>query len=126
VSGRLGNDVRALDPGAVEALWELLGGDRDALAELADAFLDEAPNRLAEVRLGAERGDPVLAGRAAHTLKSNALTFGANDLAAVARSIELAVHDGVPADIGELVDRLDAAWPPVRAALVALRDRSLP
>ena len=39
-----------LDPDALRALSELLGGDREALAELVDAFLDEAPERLAELR----------------------------------------------------------------------------
>ena len=126
MSGRLDDDVRTLDPGAVEALSELLGGDREALAELVDAFLAEAPSRLAEVRLGAERGDSALAGRAAHTLKSNALTFGANELASISRSIELAERGGERADIRELGDRLDAAWPPVREALVALRDGARP
>jgi hypothetical protein len=33
-------DVRALDADAVRALYELLGEDREALAEIADAFLD--------------------------------------------------------------------------------------
>jgi hypothetical protein len=46
--GRADIDVPALDPVAVRALNELLGGDREALAELVDSFVDEAPERLAE------------------------------------------------------------------------------
>jgi hypothetical protein len=45
-------DVPALDPVAVRALNELLGGDREALAELVDSFVDEAPERLAELPAG--------------------------------------------------------------------------
>ena len=126
MSGRLDNDVHALDPGAIEALRELLGDDREALAELVDAFLDEAPSRLAEFRDGIEHGDAALAGRAAHTLKSNALTFGAHNLAALARDAEAAARDDPPEALRPHADRLDAAWPPVRDALAPLRDGTGP
>jgi hypothetical protein len=36
----------------VRALNDLLGGDREALAELVDSFVDEAPERLAALRAG--------------------------------------------------------------------------
>jgi HPt (histidine-containing phosphotransfer) domain-containing protein len=81
--------VHALDPKAGRALEELLGGDREALADLVDGFVDEAPARLAELRRGADPGDPALAGLAAHTLKSNGLTFGAVELASLCRRLEL-------------------------------------
>jgi hypothetical protein len=45
-----------LDPVAVRALYELLGGDREALVELADSIVDEAPQTLAEIR-----GEPSMA-----------------------------------------------------------------
>jgi hypothetical protein len=46
-----------MDPVAVRALYGLLGGDREAFVELVDSFLDEAPQRLAELRRGADQGD---------------------------------------------------------------------
>jgi HPt (histidine-containing phosphotransfer) domain-containing protein len=119
---RLDIDVPALDPAAVRALSELLGGDREALVEIVDAFVDEAPRRLAELRRGAVGGDAALAGRAAHTLKSNGLTFGAVELASLCRRLELAARDGELAGSHDLIDRVDAQWALVLPELEALRD----
>lgn len=109
------NDVQSLDPRAVRALTEMLGHDREALAELVVEFVEEAPRRLAEMR----SPDAVLAGRAAHTLKSNALTFGAAELAGRCRDVEIAARDGAidPA----LVDLAAAAWAGAEPELARLR-----
>jgi HPt (histidine-containing phosphotransfer) domain-containing protein len=108
------SDVQ-LDPGAVRALVAMVGGDREVVAEFVDEFLAEAPQRLAEMR----SPDPVLAGRAAHTLKSNALTFGATELAEICRQIELAARDDeIPQ---ETVARAGEAWARVRPELAGLR-----
>jgi HPt (histidine-containing phosphotransfer) domain-containing protein len=121
--GQADNDVHALDPDAVRALSELLGGDGEALAELVDAFVDEAPRRLAELRQGADQGDAVLAGRAAHTLKSNGLTFGAVEFAALCRRLEVAASANELADSRGLIDAVDGQWTRVREALTTLRNR---
>jgi HPt (histidine-containing phosphotransfer) domain-containing protein len=123
---RLDIDVRALDPDAVRALSELLGGDREALAEIVDAFVDEAPKRLAELRRGAEQGDVALAGRAAHTLKSNGLTFGAVELASLCRRLEAAARDDELDGSHDLIDRAEVQWALVRSELTALRDEGSP
>jgi HPt (histidine-containing phosphotransfer) domain-containing protein len=122
--GRLDNDVHALDRGALTALADLLDGDHEALAELADAFLSEAPTRLAELRLGAAEGDAALAGRAAHTLKSNAATFGALEFASLCRRVEEAARAG-EIERGS-IDRLEEQWTQVRDALIVLRDEGPP
>ena len=77
-----------LDSAAIASLIEMLGGDTEALAEIADEFLVEAPQRIAEINTGTASGDAILAQRGAHTLKANALTFGANALADVSRRVE--------------------------------------
>lgn len=59
-----------LDSVALTALSDLLGGDDDALADLAGAFLAEAPERIAEIRTAVDQNDAGLAHRAGHTLKS--------------------------------------------------------
>jgi HPt (histidine-containing phosphotransfer) domain-containing protein len=124
--GHLDNDVRALDPVAVRALYELLGGDREALVELVDSFVDEAPERLAELRRGAEQGDAALLGRAAHTLKSDGSTFGAVELASLCRRLEVAARANELAGSADLVDRVEAQWALVRHALADLRDGGPP
>jgi HPt (histidine-containing phosphotransfer) domain-containing protein len=109
------SDVHSLDPAALRTLSDLVGGDSEVLAELVGDFLAEAPQRLAEMR----SADAALAGRAAHTLKSNALTFGAAELASACRDVELTAREG---EVGAgLVDLADGAWARVRPELIGLR-----
>jgi HPt (histidine-containing phosphotransfer) domain-containing protein len=115
-------DVRALDADAVRALYELLGEDREALAEIVDAFLDEAPRRLAELRRGVDEFDAVLAGRAAHTLKSNSGTFGAVELVSLCRRLEVAAGGDDLAGSADLLDAVDTQWTLVSKELSELRD----
>ena len=89
---REGNQ-RALDPAALDALRELTGDDSDVLQEIVVAFLEDAPLRLEEIGRGIDEGDAKLVRRAAHTLKSNALTFGALTLADACRRLEEAAKD---------------------------------
>jgi HPt (histidine-containing phosphotransfer) domain-containing protein len=96
------------------------------MAELADAFLEEAPDRLAELRQGAEAGDAALAGRAAHTLKANGMTFGAVELASLCRRLETAARDGELDANRDLIDRAGAEWERVREALIAVRGGAPP
>lgn len=89
----------------------------DFVAELVDTFLQEAPGMLAALRQAQAAGDADAYRRAAHSLKSNSLTFGATALAAAARAQELGGIGSV-AD----VDALDAEYARAAAALKELRD----
>jgi hypothetical protein len=109
-----------LDRGAIRALTELLGDDRDALEDVVGTFLEEAPRRLADLRDGLARRDAAAAGRAAHTLKANGLTFGAQDLAAVCLRIETAARASDLADADGLLREAEAEWARVRPALANL------
>ncbi len=115
-------DVRVLDADAVRALYVLVGEDREALEEIVDAFLDEAPRRLAELRRGVDEFDAVLAGRAAHTLKSNGGTFGAVELVSLCRRLEVAARANDLAGSADLLDAADAQWTLVSKELTELRD----
>ena len=77
----------AIDPAVFAELQATAGAD--FVRELIDTFLEEAPPMLAELSdaLGAGRAEAFR--RAAHSLKSNASTFGAATLAAMARDLEL-------------------------------------
>lgn len=109
-----------LDPAAIQSLTDLFDGDPEVIAELVDAFRDEAPARLAELRSGMESGDLAVVGRAAHTLKSNAFTFGARELGEVCQELESAARDGRSDDAAPLVARVEPEWSRVRPALDAL------
>lgn len=58
--------------------------------ELVNTFLDEAPAILTDLKAAASDDEPDKFRRAAHSLKSNAETFGAAKLATLARDLELA------------------------------------
>ncbi len=114
--------ARTLDADAVRALYELLGEDRKALEEIVDAFLDEAPKRLAELRRGVDEDDSAVAGRAAHTLKSNGGTFGAVELVSLCRRLEEAARANDLAGSADLLHAVDVQWTRVSKELTALRD----
>jgi len=114
----------ALDDASLRALGDLVGDDPELVAGLVDVFLEEAPVRLAELSSGLERGDAVLLGRAAHTLKSNALTFGALELADLARRLELAARGGDLSEAQPLVTRIGLEWELVEPLLETLSRRS--
>ena len=85
----------------------------DFVVELVDTFLEEAPQMLAELRAAQAAGAAERFRRAAHSLKTNAQTFGAMPLGAQARALELG---GLPADAAG-IDALQAAYDSAAAAL---------
>ena len=93
----------------------------DFVVELIDTFLDEAPGMLAELRAARATGDADGYRRAAHSLKSNANTFGATALGAQAREIELAGL-GEPATDAARIAVLEAEYARAARALQELRD----
>ncbi len=87
----------------------------DFVVELVDTFGEELPGMLAELRDARAAGSAERFRRAAHSLKANALSFGAMPLGALARALEAG---GLPADAAA-IDALQAAGDD---ALAALRD----
>ncbi len=85
----------------------------DFVAELVGTFFEEAPQMLAELRAALAAGAAEPFRRAAHSLKTNAHTFGAMALGAKARELELG---GLPTDDAGLV-ALEAAYAEAAAAL---------
>lgn len=115
-----------LDPNALRSLADLLEGDRDAVREIVDAFVEEVPQRLADLRAGSGGKDAARVGRAAHTLKSNALTFGATRLGQLCLELETAARAEDLTRAPGLAGQIEAEWSRVEPALHALRDQGLP
>jgi len=88
----------------------------DFVVELVQTFFEEAPQMLAELRAAQAAGAAERFRRAAHSLKTNANTFGAAVLGAKARELELG---GLPADAGGM-DALQALYDEAAAALKEL------
>jgi HPt (histidine-containing phosphotransfer) domain-containing protein len=103
-----------IDPTTFSELQDAAGAD--FVVELVAAFLEEAPQILRELRAAYETGSVEPFRRAAHSIKSNSLTFGATTLAAMARELETG---GLPADRAP-IDALERAYDAVAVALKAL------
>ena len=73
--------------------------------ELIDTVLDDAPKLLAEMKTALAAGDADSFRRAAHSLKSNAATFGASSLADLAKVLEMLGREN---RLAETKDRLGA------------------
>src|SRR5262245_26623360 len=78
----------------------------DFVVELIDTFAEEAPHMFAELRAAQAAGAAERFRRAAHSLKTNANTFGATALGNQARELELG---GLPADASG-IDALQALF----------------
>jgi len=104
--------------GATFAELQASAGE-DFVGELIDTFFEEAPTMLAELRRAAAAGDAEAFRRAAHSLKSNANTFGALALGALARELELGGLD--PARAADALTGLDEEYRRAAAALAELR-----
>src|SRR6188474_1214806 len=61
----------------------------DFINELIDAFLDDAPNMIQNMYIALDTKDVESFRRNAHSLKSNANTFGATELGALAKELEM-------------------------------------
>ena len=92
------------------------------VAELVDTFLTEAPLMLDELRHSFAQREADNFRRAAHTLKSNANTFGAHTLGAMAKELELGGLAPVAEANGQPIEALAQEYARVAAALTELRD----
>ena len=106
-----------IDARSFRELCESAGAD--FARELIDTFAEEAPGLVSQMRSAIISGDADAFRRAAHSLKSNALAFGALRLAQRARELE---QGDLPADAvgtGQFAAELDEA---VHALKVLGRD----
>jgi histidine phosphotransfer protein HptB len=103
-----------IDPATFAELQDTAGAE--FVGELVGTFLEEAPLMLGELRAAQAAASADRLRRAAHSLKSNANTFGALRLGEMARALELGglVTDPAP------VDAVHAEYERVAAALKAL------
>ena len=85
----------AVDPETVNALKDLNPDDPNFLRELIDMFLQDVPERVAEIEQALAKQDAALLGRAAHTIKGSCSNFGAAGLMKVSLEME---HQGKKAD----------------------------
>jgi HPt (histidine-containing phosphotransfer) domain-containing protein len=106
-----------VDASVLARLAESMGGDDAFVAELIEQFVTDSPALVKAARQGLEAGDAEEVRRAAHTLKSNAATFGANELADRSSRLEAAAKAGELDDGVARIQAIDDELGRVHAAL---------
>jgi HPt (histidine-containing phosphotransfer) domain-containing protein len=101
-----------------EELKSLSGAD--FINELIDAFLEDGPTMIQAMRSAQEAKDADTFRRNAHSLKSNANTFGASELGELAKELELMGREN-NLDLGNRLERLEMAFEKVADELRGLR-----
>jgi HPt (histidine-containing phosphotransfer) domain-containing protein len=112
-----------VDGATVEGLASSFGGGEEGWAfvrELIDTFLEDAPTQLATLRSAVEHAEVEEARRAAHTLKSNGATFGAQSFTDVCRELEALSKQGELDTAPGLLEQAEMEWERVRDALEAV------
>jgi CheY-like chemotaxis protein len=113
---------QAIDPAVVRRLVASLGpGGPESVDGLIDAFLRNVPDQLSTLRSAIDRSDVDEVRRGAHTLKSNAATFGASFLADRCRDLEAVAKAGTIVGAGDRLAGIETELARVTAALAALR-----
>lgn len=107
--------MAVIDDEAFAALVDSAGAD--FMPELIDSFLEDAPQGLAALHAAIAAGDAVGFRRAAHSLKSNGVTFGAQAFAEAARALEHTPLSELGAAATARVQALAAQFDGVAAAL---------
>ena len=88
--------------------------------ELIDTFLDDAPTLLAQMQTALATQDADSFRRAAHSMKSNAATFGAMELSTLARELEVFGKEK-NLEIGNRLEVMKEAFRQVEDQLKALK-----
>jgi HPt (histidine-containing phosphotransfer) domain-containing protein len=109
-----------VDSGAVDDLAEQFGGGEEGrrfARELTATFLDDTPAQLAALRGAVAEGDAGEARRAAHSMKSNAATFGATSFSALCAQLEALARQGSLEGADALLVEAEQEWVRVQGAL---------
>jgi CheY-like chemotaxis protein len=108
-----------LEPATFERLRATLG--EEGAEQLVDAFVAEAPKLISALGSALDRGDAEALRLAAHTLKSNAATFGATALSETTAVLERLGADGSFDGAAELIARAEREYEQARSTLEAAR-----
>ena len=93
----------------VESMLHRLGGDLELAVDVLRAYLDDVPQRLADLRDASERGESQRAKAIAHTVKGASANVGAEAVRQAAAQIESAAAAGEQWSPTELAARFQAA-----------------
>lgn len=107
-----------IDKATFDELKQMSGGD--FINELIDAFLDDAPNMIQNMQTAIDTKDVESFRRNAHSMKSNAHTFGAIELGVLAKELEFMAKEN-NLDIGNRLEVLKEGFDKVAEELRGMR-----
>jgi CheY-like chemotaxis protein len=114
--------VPSVEPGAIRKLVASFGAQGPgSVAALIDTFLGHVPAQMASLSRAVGRGAFEDVRREAHTLKSNAASFGAVRLEGLCRELEAAAREQTMEGRDDLVDRIRTELADVSSELDAIR-----
>ena len=113
------NSMPVIDKATFDELKEMSGAD--FINELIDTFLEDSPKLIEEIRISLATNNADAFRRAAHSLKSNAATFGAGQLAELAKELERLGKDNRLLETGDKLKALEEAFASVRDKLTDLK-----
>ena len=97
-----------IDPEAWETLQSMT--DPDFLIQLIDVYLSDSSDLIQQMHSGIEHGDVDGVRRAAHSLKSNSASLGANQVAEAARNLEMLAKGGTLEGAHLHLEAIEAAY----------------
>lgn len=112
--------MTVIDPKTFDELKQMSGSD--FITELIDTFLEDGPKLIGELKTALPANDADAFRRAAHSLKSNAATFGAGELSALAKELEMLGRENNLAAADAKIPALEAAYQAASAELKGLRE----
>jgi len=99
--------MSVIDRTTFEELKQMSGAE--FINELIDTFLDDAPRMMQDLKSALQANDVDSFRRAAHSLKSNAATFGAGPLAELAKGLESLGRENKLSETGDRLQSLEDA-----------------
>ena len=110
-----------VDPGGMQRLLEITGGDIAFVDELITTYIEDAGAQIDMLRQAARAGAVSELVRPAHSLKSSSMNVGATRLADLTRAIEADARAGAAPDLDARVRDVETELAAVRDALLAER-----
>ena len=109
----------AIDEKTFAELRQMSGAE--FINELIDTFLEDSPRLIEEMASALKVNNVDSFRRAAHSLKSNAATFGADELFALAKDLEMLGKENRLDETGDRLEMLEESYKSVRKELSELR-----
>ncbi|HBB34399.1 MAG TPA: hypothetical protein DDZ80_07620 [Cyanobacteria bacterium UBA8803] len=113
------DDESVLDREVLESLRQIAGDKAESfLREIIDRYLlEDAPQRLQDIRDAVAVGDAGRLRQSAHALRSSSATLGAVTLANLCKDLEMMGCAGIITDAAPLIAQVEAEYEKVKVIL---------